>query len=360
MEMTLLNDMRWRRLRTVSAAFALGACMAGATGSVLAADSFLVYSGDPPTSHVMPNYSLVPLNGNVLLDGADFYERVMKDFPASGSRLPTDQSKVRFWLNYKYIATSGDTYTYEVPMPASGYGTFAGSLPKGYYRKMNFGFRWADANGAGQELAFRSTDDFTMARIVVPNVQKIPVYAYAEWMNEGYIDPFPMLSDTVRMRNKFRNLDYPISRLATNLNNEFKNNFGCAGWFQFRFYGFVSGFERGIRDDGDMARLPPGITVVPSITYCNGSRPERVSGCATHNGTRIAIDAAVFNLGVYTLQEAIVTLHEIAHTKGLDHTEAADNLLSEVTSNTSVAIREDQCPAISVAKRFVTPDPWEQ
>lgn len=60
------------------------------------------------------------------------------------------------------------------------------------------------------------------------------------------------------------------------------------------------------------------------------------------------------------LQEVIVTLHEIAHTKGLDHDDDPANLLHAKTSTTAVAIREDQCRAISVAKQFVTPDPWEE
>src|SRR5690606_2032332 len=140
---------------------------------------------------------------------------------------------------------------------------FAGDLPKGYYRKMEFGFKWTDANGNAQQAPFRSTGDFDMARIVVPNVQKIPVYGFAEWMNLWSHDPSSVLTNTVRMRNKFRDLDYPVSRLATNVNNQYQDNFGCAGWFQFRFYGFVDGFADGIDDPGDFARLPPGITVVP-------------------------------------------------------------------------------------------------
>lgn len=228
---------------------------------------------------------------------------------------------------------------------------------------MNFGFRWVDENGGGgQELAFRSTDDFTMARVLVPNVQKIPVYVYSEFMDEASNDYSFIFIDTVNLRSKFRDFDYPVSRLATNLNNDFKDNFGCSAWFQFRFYGFIEGFEDGIDDDGDIERLPPGITVVPQISWCGGYKIEGVDGCATLDGARIAIARNVFNLTSDETKEVVVTLHEIAHTSGLDHVEDSDpdNLMRSPTVAENVAIREDQCRAISVGKSFVTPDPWEQ
>lgn len=98
--------------------------------------------------------------------------------------------------------------------------------------------------------------------------------------------------------------------------------------------------------------------MVPEVTYCGGMKPGGVSGCATYNGTRIALDDSVFDDP--SVQAEIVVFHEMGHTKGLEHDDSdPGNLMRENTSELTVGIRKDQCPNFSVGKQYVTPDPWE-
>lgn len=76
-----------------------------------------------------------------------------------------------------------------------------------------------------------------------------------------------------------------------------------------------------------------------------------MSGCATFNGSKIALDNSVFDDP--SVQSEIVVLHEIGHTKGLDHEEINSyNLMYEDTSRSTVGIRKDQCPNFSVGKQY--------
>lgn len=93
---------------------------------------------------------------------------------------------------------------------------------------------------------------------------------------------------------------------------------------------------------------------------CGGPKPEGVTGCALHNGTKIAILATEFVLGEETPYEPVVTLHEIGHTQGLEHNMEDGNLMNQKTSASTVAIREDQCPAFSVAKQYGAQILWEE
>lgn len=315
------------------------------------AQSYIIYTGDPPEGGtLLARHSVVLFNGKISLTGLDFYDRTREAFPDKVSRIPTDFSQVSLTLDSTYIASSGDQKASSMVVPLGG--LYNDTLAKGYYRNMQWTYSWPAANGESSLPPVISS-----GKIVVPDVHKIPVYVYTGALNEPLFSVENKDLDMIRLRTLFLGLEHTVSSLATNIDDEYRNNFGCSGWYQFRFSGFVNGLDDGITKDGQLSQLMPGITLVPYITYCGGPAPDGVQGCATLGGTKIAIPLDVFISSKYNKE--IITLHEIGHTKGLDHdTSGEGNLMTRQTNQQTVAIRNDQCPAFSVGKNYVTPEPW--
>jgi hypothetical protein len=325
-----------------------------ASGS-FAQDKFYAYKGEPPDgSSKLENYTAISLDGIVVINPFDFYRRVIdENLGGVGPRLPSNLSTMMFSINYDYRAPSGDEFPHDIIWREPGLSIYRDTLPRGYYRNAIWNFFWSDSNGDDQSASV----DFR-GKLIIPTVYKIPVYAYMKSLNTGILRGDQPIAEMGELRNKFRAFGTDVSRIATNANGDLKNNFGCPSWFQFRFYGYVSGFDNGILEPGDLARLPPGITIVPQILYCGGYRRETAAGCATQGGTRIAIIAEAFSNP--STREDLIALHEIGHTLGLDHEETQPNLvMNEKGSAESVGILENECRAFSSKKDYVTPAPFE-
>lgn len=341
-------------------AMASGMCASLISLSAISQDSFIVHDGPPEEGWGLEKYTYISMDGKVTIDPLGQYLDQTTASPEDAVGMP-DTSVTTMSLRFDYDAPSGDSSLFELVLPVDSPATHREDIPKGYYRNMRMSFFWDESIAPPNNTVWYSS-----AKLIVPNVHKIPVYMHADLLNE----PFYAGSETyrffdfIRLRNLFRNdLELEVGRIATNANREFENNYGCSGWYQFRFFGYIDPAFDGanITENGQLNQLPPGITIVDRITQC-GSKVDEIDGfpgCATENGTRIALEARVFNDGNFP--QDVITLHEIGHTKGLDHEQMEeDNIMHESAQDDNVEIRKDQCPNFSVGKEYVSPELWQE
>lgn len=321
-----------------------------------ASQYYFYYHDDPPEGATpLQRNNVVTPSGKVILNAFDYYTYGLETLPGHIGAVPMDFSSVEFRLSYSYESPAGDGFLDEIKWPMAGLGIYQTTFPKGYYRNWVWTFDWQTAAGAKD---FRTVT--SPAKLIIPNITKIPVYVYSESLNSGVLryDDDPTL-DMMSLRKLFLDLEETLSMLVTNLRGNYKDNHGCSGWYQFRFMGYVDGFGSGLQTSDDLRRTPPGITIVPTIQRCGNHSGDNIGGCAYVNGNQIAISEYV--LRAPGIDKEVVILHEIGHSKGLDHyLDSPDFVMSDRAHSSSVGIVRADCPKFSAPKMYAPQDPWEK
>ena len=313
---------------------------------------YYFYYDNEPADGVTPmeRYHTVTPSGNVTLNAFNFYSYASEK--PGLEDIPTNFVGVNFSVSLDYLTPAMDEMPYEITWPEPGLGIFKGMLPKGYYRNIRWNFKWV-ADGKPVTRTYHSE-----ARFVTPNVARIPVYVYAGALNNPLYNQESVLIDMMEIRLRFKDMGHKVSSLLMGLRENMENNYGCPGLVDFRFYGYVEGVDGTMDFGADAAKLPPGLTVVPTISRCGQHVGSRILGCASIHGDKIAIAEDVLISGQYASDKVI--LHEYGHAVGLDHQDDPSGLVMSSTYGLlNEGILKKECIGFGRQKQFVSPEPWK-
>lgn len=129
---------------------------------------------------------------------------------------------------------------------------------------MSFTFRWDE-----MPLNYRLWTSFAI--IVVPMFRRFLSTCTQTCLTRNFFSGCETHRhlNFIRLRDLFHGeFEKQVGHLATNVDGALENNYGCSGWFQFRFFGYIDpGWDgASITRDGQLDELPPGITIVDRIT----------------------------------------------------------------------------------------------
>lgn len=312
------------------------------------------YEGEPPGGVTsLEKHTIVTPDGKVILNAFDFYNYGLMTLSDHLSDVPANFSQVMFSLSFDYMSPAGDEMPYDILWPMSGLGIYSDTLPLGYYRNTVWRFQWQNGTQNESRIVYSDAD------LIIPTLSKIPVYVYAGALNKSFLELDNRILDMLILRTKFLEFGEEVSSLLTNKRPDLENNYGCAGWVDFRFYGYVEGFDEPF-ETADLARLPPGLTIVPSIKSCSGEASNNmIMGCSTVGGDRIAVAEAAFREVGYPSD--IIVLHEVGHLTGMGHDDSQERLvMNSLGHGDDVGILKSHCSKMALQKQLVFPEPWRK
>lgn len=300
-----------------------------------------IFSGEPNDSTNLFEANYVSMDGFAAFSPLEYFTHDRESFPnLFENENPDEFLSWTFKLAFDYYAPSGEEFQHLVGEDAPPWTPYTEEMARGQHKMPTRGYYVPSpiANDPERRLGLARTS----TRVVVPTLHQIPYHAAIQIMdnpNEAVHNKVSRLFDLASMGDK---LAFDVSlRAGGFLHNGEKTNFGSAAWYEMMFNGFIDYLEDGeITKRGQLNSLPGGITFVNDITYCGVAKPEGVAGCATVNGTTIAVNYNILKESDAT--RLGILLHEIGHTQGLEHEEDPNNLMYEKSGDERIAVTKEQ------------------
>lgn len=315
--------------------------------------------------NVLNNF-YVTYDGFLDIKGLDIYEHLKENYPAEYMEAPVQNDLnsmvVGYVMEFIGIDNIPQTLRGNIPLPDGVL-----SLPflsAGRYKDITVQLEHTGPEKITQGYTFSA---FTS--LVRPSVHKIPVYFDISLLNEKRLGKEDWDEELFYQADMQRELTKQVSYLNLGINNpKDKRHDKCFTMYEFVFFGYINASDDGVLREGDLQKLPPGITIVPSIAFCAGEG-DNIAGCAIKSGNKIAVHDDYlphFYIDPYDEYQLTNTvLHEIGHTQGLGHfdPDEVENLMAEKGNEKAAYITREQCMALAKSRSrnngYLGYTPWE-
>lgn len=330
-------------------------------GDALPDEGFKLFSG---------NY--ITLSGRFEYDPIHYYEYDKERFPELFSTFPTDDpATTSFKMETNFFGVDGSMYEDVDEMLVTSGPVNKRMLTGGRYKGFKRHYTQPNPNVGPNEPEVFTGWVSSNTRVLYPVVKKIPFYVASDLLEDVLFESTEKIPRYFEPNRFNEYVGFEPTKVAMDLmqGKTEMEHFACPIWYEFKFMGYVDGFENGIALKEDMDRLPDGVTFVSSIQNCGGvTKPGMETyGCAKDGGEKVAAIARLVrehvtgdsnNLGA-------VLLHELLHTQGAsDHIVGdPENLMTDSKVLDNPYLDQEQCEMLIKRKSYTMGfsglEPWE-